>query len=282
TRPGGVPWPGKNDTLLYHPMLPGEWEQLVAPLGVTGTVVVEASPLVEDNQWLLDLADRHAAERLPGMLGIVGVVGSLPLGDPACGGWIDRFAKHRLYRGIRVNGDKLLAGVDDKAYAADVEKLADRDLSLDVNGGRVFDAAAAAAARFPSLRIIVDHMGNTPVSDKGPLPEWRKSIELAARHANVFMKVSALAESAAHAMKLAKAPLDPAFYEPWLDAAWAAFGERRLLYGSNWPVSNKASSYADVLGIVKPYVDRKGPEAQRWFFAEAARAAYRWAGPEKL
>ncbi|MFM8804388.1 MAG: amidohydrolase family protein, partial [Planctomycetia bacterium] len=108
----------------------------------------------------------------------------------------------------------------------------------------------------------------------------RKSIELAARHANVFMKVSALAESAAHTMKLAKAPLDPAFYEPWLDAAWAAFGERRLLYGSNWPVSNKASSYADVLGIVKPYVDRKGPEAQRWFFAEAARAAYRWAAPD--
>ncbi|MFM9197983.1 MAG: hypothetical protein ACKOWG_20040, partial [Planctomycetia bacterium] len=63
TRPGGVPWPGKGDPLLYHPMLPGEWERIVAPLGVTGTVVVEASPLVEDNQWLLDLADRHAGER---------------------------------------------------------------------------------------------------------------------------------------------------------------------------------------------------------------------------
>jgi hypothetical protein len=41
-------------------------------------------------------------------------------------------------------------------------------------------------------------------------------------------------------------------------------------------VSNRASSYAEVLGIVKPYVARKGPEAERWFYAEASRAAYRW------
>ena len=279
TRPEGVPWPGKGGD-LYRPVLPAEWQTLVKPLGVTGTVVVEASSWLEDNQWLLDLAARHDRERLPGMLGVVGVVGSLPLGDPICAGAIDRFAKQKLYRGIRVNGDKLLTGLDDKAYAADVARLADHDLSIDINGGKVFDAAAAAAAKFPQMRIIVNHMGNTPVSDKGPLPEWRESIKLAAQHPNVFMKVSAMAENAAHTMKLPKAPLDPAFYVPWLDAAWAAFGEKRLMYGSNWPVSDKASTYAEVLDIVKPYVARKGPEAQRWFYAEASRAAYRWVEPK--
>jgi len=280
TRAEGVPWPGKDSQLLYRPVLPAEWQTLVKPLGVTGTVVVEASPWVEDNQWLLDLAARHDRERLPGMLGIVGVVGSLPLGDPGCDGLIDRFAKNRLYRGVRVNGDKLLAGLADKTYAADVGRLAGHELSLDINGGKVFAAAVAAASQFPSLRIIVNHMGNTPVSDKGPLPEWRDAIGLAAGHANIFMKVSALAESAAHTMRLQKAPLDPAFYEPWLDAAWAAFGEKRLMFGSNWPVSNKASSYAEVLDIVKPYVARKGPEAEKWFYSDASRAAYRWVEPK--
>jgi len=92
TRAEGVPWPGKDSQLLYRPVLPAEWQTLVKPLGVTGTVVVEASSWVEDNQWLLDLAARHDRERLPGMLGIVGVVGNLPLGDPACAASIDRFA----------------------------------------------------------------------------------------------------------------------------------------------------------------------------------------------
>ena len=280
TRPEGVPWPGKGEAFLFRPVLPAEWQTLVQPLGVTGTVVVEASPWVEDNQWLLDLAARNDRERLPGMLGIVGVVGNLPLGDPACAGSIDRFAKNRLYRGVRVNGDKLLAGLADKTYAADVGRLAGHELSLDINGGKVFAAAVAAAAEFPSLRIIVNHMGGAPVSDKGPLPEWRDAIALAAGHANIFMKVSALAESAAHTMRLQKAPVDPAFYEPWLDAAWTVFGEKRLMFGSNWPVSNKASSYAEVLDIVKPYVARKGPEVERWFYAEASRAAYRWVEPQ--
>jgi len=279
TRPEGVPWPGKDSPLLYRPVLPAEWQTLVKPLGVTGTVVVEASSWVEDNQWLLDLAARHDRERLPGMLGIVGVVGNLPLGDPACAASIDRFAKQKLYRGVRVNGDTLLAGLADKTYAADVARLVDHDLSIDINGGKVFDAATAAAAKFPELRIIVDHMGNTPVSDKGPLPGWLESIAMVARHPSVFMKVSALAENAAHTMKLQKAPPDPAFYVPWLDAAWAAFGEQRLMYGSNWPVSDKASSYMDVLAIVKPYVASKGPKAERWFYADASRAAYRWVEP---
>lgn len=279
TRPGGVPWPGPGDALLYRPVLPAEWQRLARPLGVNGTVVVEASPLVDDNRWLLDLAERHAGERTPGMLGIVGVVGSLPLGDRACGGWIETFAKHPLYRGIRVNGDKLLAGLDDGGFASDVARLADHDLSIDINGGAVFAAAAAAAARFPHLRIIINHMGNARLSEKGPTPEWRQAIETVAGHPDVFMKVSALAESAAHTMAVAKAPVDSAFYEPWLDAAWAAFGAKRLMYGSNWPVSDRAACYADVLGIVKPYVASKGAEAERWFYAEASRSAYRWVAP---
>lgn len=133
TRPQGVPWPGKGDAFLYRPVLPAEWEELVAPLGVTGTIVVEASPLVEDNQWLLDLAAEQKPR--PGMQGIVGIVGSLPVGDPTCGGLIDRFAKNPLFRGIRVNAQALLAGLGDKASLADLERFAAHGLTLDVNGG---------------------------------------------------------------------------------------------------------------------------------------------------
>src|SRR5262245_27953453 len=53
SRPGGVPWPGKDDKVLYRTVLPKQFREVAGPLGVTGTVVVEASPLVEDNQWLL-------------------------------------------------------------------------------------------------------------------------------------------------------------------------------------------------------------------------------------
>jgi L-fuconolactonase len=276
TRPEGVPWPAKTDDVLYRRVLPDEWQRLVAPLGTAGAIVVEASPWVEDNQWLLDLADRHAA-RLPGMSGIAGVVGNLPLDDEGTPKLIDRFAKHRLFRGIRVNGDKLLAGLDDAGYRSRVARLVDHGLALDINGGRALAAAEGVAAGFPTLCIVLDHMGNTRVSKDGPLPEWRAAVERVARLPNVFMKASGLVESAAQSMKPAQAPCNPAFYEPWLAAVWKAFGPERVMYGSNWPVSDRAADYATVHGIVAAFAQSRGTEAERWFFTDASRAAYRWA-----
>ena len=56
TRESGVPWPAKTDALLHRTVLPKHYRSLRVPQRVDGTVVVEASPLVEDNQWILDLA----------------------------------------------------------------------------------------------------------------------------------------------------------------------------------------------------------------------------------
>jgi predicted TIM-barrel fold metal-dependent hydrolase len=95
-RPGGIPWPSKGDTVLYRPVLPDDlWR--VAPR-LTGTVVVEASPRLEDNQWILDLAetDQHTDQR------IVGCVGHLTPGTPEFASHLTRFAANRLFRGIRI------------------------------------------------------------------------------------------------------------------------------------------------------------------------------------
>src|SRR5947209_17817924 len=45
-RPKGVPWPPKDDKLLYRRVLPQELKSIARPLGVTGVVVVEASPWI--------------------------------------------------------------------------------------------------------------------------------------------------------------------------------------------------------------------------------------------
>ena len=74
TRPQGVPWPKPEEKLLYQPYYPAQFRALTRPLGVVGTVVVEASPWVEDNQWILDLARDNDD--------IVGFIGNLNLSQP--------------------------------------------------------------------------------------------------------------------------------------------------------------------------------------------------------
>lgn len=273
TRSGGVTWPRREDALLHRPVLPNEWARLARPEGVTATIVIEASRRIEDNQWLLDLC---AADRPPaGMQGLLGVIGNLPLGDPSFAALLDRFAANRHFLGIRTGAATLGRVGDDPAVAADLSRVVKLGLAVDVLGAGVAEAVVRAADRFPSLRIVVDHMAGPAITADGPEESWRRSIAQLADHPNVFLKVSGLMESAAR-NPAGEIPRDPKTYAAWLDVVWEAFGERRLLFGSNWPVSLRGGSYAEVVRIVKWYASHRGGAAERWLFCEAARAAYRW------
>ena len=100
TRPGGVPWPDPKETVLYRPAMPDAFAAMVQPFGVTGVIVVDASPWLHDNQWVLDLAKEHKL--------ILGTVGHLEPGKPLFREQLARFRRNPLYRGIRV-GEKVLA-----------------------------------------------------------------------------------------------------------------------------------------------------------------------------
>lgn len=212
TRPQGVPWPGKNDKRLYRPVLPGEFKQLSKPFGVVGTIVVEASPWVEDNQWLLDLAAKEPF--------IVGIIGHL---DPASDDFakhLRRFAGNPLYRGIRISHNELKTGL--KGNLVDRLKLMiELNLTLDVNGGPDMPVEVALlAAKLPKLRIVINHAANLRIDGKEPPRKWRDGMEAAAKHPNVYCKVSALVEQTGQK----QAPRDMNYYRPVLDSLWTLFG----------------------------------------------------------
>src|SRR5687768_6475890 len=92
TRPEGVPWPPKDDRFLHRTVLPEEFAAMARPLGVSGTIVVEASSRVEDNQWVLDLARNNPI--------IKGMVGHLKPGKANFARDLNRFAANPLFCGI--------------------------------------------------------------------------------------------------------------------------------------------------------------------------------------
>lgn len=264
TRPEGVPWPGRADKRLYRRVLPEEYKRLARPHGVVGTVVVEASPWVNDNQWLLDLAAKEPF--------LVGVVGNL---NPAADSFeknLRRFARDRLFRGIRISHDNLRAGLKGNLVAR-CRLLLDHNLELDVNGGPDMPAdAARLAAELPKLRLVLNHCANLRIDGRDPPRAWREGMQAAARHPNVFCKVSALVEQTART----PAPRDVDYYRPVLDALWTLFGEDRLIFGSNWPVSENGAPFATVVDVVRAYFSAKGERATGKFFLANSQAAYGW------
>ncbi len=266
-RPQGVPWPGKDDKSLFRTVRPKDYRALPTPQPVTATVVVEASPWVEDNQWVLDLA---AKDRF-----IVGLVGNLPVGTDEFAGHLKRFAANPLFRGLRVGHSDLQTGLPRPRYLADLALLVQHDLELDVNGGPAMLPDVARLAReLPGLRIVINHLANVKIDGQAPPADWRGDLEAAAKHKNVFLKVSALVEGTGKTD--GTAPREVQFYQPTLDAAWEVFGIDRLIYGSNWPVSERFASLATVQGLVTDYFTTKGQAALMKFFSRNAQIAYKW------
>jgi predicted TIM-barrel fold metal-dependent hydrolase len=258
TRPQGVPWPKPGETLLYKPYLPAQFRSLTAPFGVLGTVVVEASPWVEDNQWVLDLAKEHAA--------IVGFVGNLQLGQPEFAANLRRFARNPLFRGLRLGEAAIAKGLGQPAFEKDLRRLADARLTLDVIGGPALPPNVARMARLaPPLRFVIDHLP-FETWDGDPAAALAALAEVASLP-NVYAKVSGVVRRGVE---------EAALYRPGLDLLWELFGADRLVFGSNWPVSERFAPYATVHRVVAEYFAAKGRAASEKFFWRNSRAAYSW------
>ena len=163
--------------------------------------------------------------------------------------------------------------IESGALTPNLKKLADKDLELDLLVRTPeLPVIVDLAAQIPDLRIVLNHVAHVPIDGNPPDPEWVRGIEAIAQHSNTYMKVSALVEMS----REQPAPKDPAYYVPTLDAIWNAFGEDRLVYGSNWPVCERAGEYSTVMQIVTEYFKAKGEEASEKYFWENAKAAYKW------
>jgi predicted TIM-barrel fold metal-dependent hydrolase len=260
TRPQGVPWPAKTDQTLYQPTLPQRFKAVAGPLGVTGAVVVEASAWVEDNQWVLDLAKDNPV--------IVALVGHL---EPASDNFatnLARFAMNPLFRGIRLNGNAIVEGVTRPVFLQDLERVADAGLMMDAIGSAtMIPALQLLTRRIPKLRIAIDHMPGEPTG-------WQNSraalLELA-KQPQVYCKVSGVLKRVD-----GKVSEDPSAYKPALDEVWDAFGPDRVMYGSNWPVSDHLSSYGTVLSVMQRYLSTRTVIDADKFFRINSRTCYRW------
>ncbi len=266
SRPQGVPWPSKDDPLLYRPVFPAEYQLFAQPLGVTGTIVVEASPWAEDNQWVLDLAEKETF--------IVGLVGNLKPGEDEFSPLLERFSQNRLFRGIRISHSLMKTRLDQPAFLRDLKALTDHDLELDINGGAdMLPDVARLAETLPTLRIVVNHCANVRIDGQSPPEPWQRDMRALQKHASVYCKVSGLVEGTGR--RDGTAPSDVAFYKPTLDIIWNAFGEDRVIYGSNWPVSKRFASYDVVQRIVTDYFAEHGRQASEKYFHHNALAAYK-------
>jgi L-fuconolactonase len=231
---------------LRRNYLPSDLEPLLRPAAVDRTVFVQAQHNLEESRWVLDLAERHEF--------LAGVVGWVDLASEACEEQLLELRRHPAFVGARhITHDE---PDDDWIVREDVL----RGLKVLERHGVPFD-----------LLFRPRHLRHVPTLMEG----WREDFEAAARHPNVYCKLSGMATEADWE---AWAPSD---FAPYVRVALEAFGPGRLMFGSDWPVSTLCASYEHVVSALRHSLGPISTDEREQIFGGTAERFYGLKPPDE-
>jgi L-fuconolactonase len=224
-------WIDDNMRAIRADFLPETLAPILTANGIDGTVAVQARQTLEETNWLLDLATRHSL--------IKGVVGWVPLSDPNVADILATFAERPHFKGVRhvVQGESDPEFLERAAFNHGIRAVTKLGLVYDL---LIFARQLRAAIKFVDLHttqvFVLDHIAK-PVVQGLPPADWRRDIRELARRENVACKFSGLVT------EVPGWKWTPELLRPYFEVVLEAFGPRRLMVGSDWPVCLVASDY---------------------------------------
>jgi predicted TIM-barrel fold metal-dependent hydrolase len=256
---------------LKHDYLPADYLRDSSGHNVLGTVHCEAewdrADQVGETRWISDLHARHGFPSA--------IVAHAWFHTPNGADILEQQAAFPLVRGIRskpitvANPTEKLAGgpgtMRDDKWLAGLSRLERYGLSFDL---RVpywhLGEAAAVAAQFPNISMVLNHTGFPWDRSAEGLADWRASMEAIARQPNVHLKISEFGLRA----------------QPWnydsnraiVRDAIAIFGVERCIFATNFPVAGLRVSYDTLVRSVARMVsDLSAADREALFWRNAAR-----------
>jgi L-fuconolactonase len=260
--PAQYSWIDPAATVLTRDFGPADILDVARPVGVVGSIVVQARQSLKETRCLLDLANRHDF--------LLGVVGWVPLISPEIEQTLDVFADEKYLKGLRhvvqdePDSDFILGDDFNRGISAAIA----RGLRYDI---LIFERQLPAAIQFvdrnPNGRLVLDHIAKPRIASRAIEP-WRTHIRELARRPNVVCKLSGIVTEAG-ANNLSMQSL-----RPYLDTVLEAFGPQRLMFGSDWPVCLLACEYKRWLAIAQEWSADLSQTDRQSIFCKTAAATY--------
>jgi L-fuconolactonase len=121
--------------------------------------------------------------------------------------------------------------------------------------------------RCPDVLFVLDHLGKPRITAEDFTP-WAAALTRLAERPNVRCKLSGLMSEAPAHRRTTSA------LRPWLEHALTAFGPRRCMFGSDWPVLAGVGSYAQWCDTVLDALVGLSEEERGWVLSGTATATY--------
>ena len=243
---------------------PSTVESLIAAMdaaGVAKAAVVHSSTTYGfDNAYVVDGCNQY-----PDRLVAVGSVDMLA-DDVAATikAWADKgLAGLRIFTGGSTKDFDPSELDNPKSFKA-WDALAALDLPMCIQTGPIgLPQVAMLAKRYPSVDIILDHLGRPDVLDGPPYANAASLFEIA-DIPNLFMKLTPRI--------FGDVRKDKASAETFFPKVVQAFGARRMAWGSNFPTS--PGTLAEILATAQAGLASLSEDDRAWIFCKTAQRLY--------
>jgi len=250
-------WIDEAMKVIRRDFLPADLQKVLEANGIDGTVAVQADQTEAETEFLLSLAAEHSF--------IKGIVGWVDLRAPDLERRLDYFAQFPVIKGFRhILQSEPPEFMLNPSFTRGIELLGKYNFTYDI---LVFPhqltAARQLVSQFPEQRFVIDHIAK-PYIKKRLISEWKKDITEMAAFDHVTCKISGMVtETDYNGWKKED-------FIPYIETVSEAFGTKRILFGSDWPVCLVAAQYTQVLDIVSSSFTSFSAAEQAQFFGKNA------------
>lgn len=254
-------WINEGMSVIRQDFLPDQLKIILQENNIHGCVAVQAEAADLETDFLVGLAAENKF--------IEGVVGWVDLCASNIEEKLLKYQQHKIIKGFREMLQQKATGymLQDN-FKRGITALSALNLSFDLLIlPEQLQEAITLVKQFPKQKFVINHLAK-PAIKTGVIAGWEKQINNIAQFENVYCKISGLVTEADH--KLWKQE----DFKPYLEVVVKAFGTKRILFGSDWPVCLLAADYKNTLNIVSTYFSSFSITEQEDFFGNNATAFY--------
>lgn len=256
-------WITDDMAVIQKDFLPEDLFPVLQRNEIGGCITVQSDQSEEENTFQLLNADKHDF--------IKGVVGWVDLQSDFIEERLIHYSRFKKLKGFR----HILQGEKNRSLM--LEPDFKRGIGLLGKYGFTYDVLVLPdqlkyteelVTAFPNQRFVINHLAKPLIKDK-KMDTWKPDMKKVAVHENVYCKISGMVTEADWKQHKQND------FIPYMDTIVEAFGTKRIMYGSDWPVCLLATSYEETMGIVKQYFSSFSQEEQAEFFGGNASTFYK-------
>lgn len=235
--PVEFPWMTGDLSTIAKDMSPEDLLVHLSPK-IEGLIAVQARPSWAENDYLDGLAEQEPL--------IKGIVAWFDFEKDAKM-QLEKFKQNSRIKGFRHmiqdEPDPTAYMLNNRKFNLGVQKIQQAELLYGVLiHQKDLDAAVKFSQQHDQHALVIDHLAKPLMYSSQGFAEWKKRMKELAALEHVNCKISGLVTEAGEQCKAQD-------FQVYLDTALELFGPKRLLWGSDWPVSLATHRYETLLAF---------------------------------